>query len=123
MKSMIKERFIDYSDGAKFCFGLVCPECGKVWKSTPIRFSKAGENPKTESEKIIHKILYEREYKIALEKAAEEAMKYFNLCPYCKRVVCDDCFLICSDLDICRTCAEHLQIMGEPSSFAGWMVG
>ena len=44
MKSIIKKQFIDCSDTDSFCFSLECPECVKVWKSTPVRFSKAGEN-------------------------------------------------------------------------------
>ena len=121
MKNIIKKRCIDNSDSDSFSFSLVCLECGKVWKSTPIRFSKAGENSQTESKRIIFKILYEREREQALERAAEEAAEYFNLCPHCGKIVCDDCFLICEDLDVCRSCAEHLQESGEPSSFAGWV--
>ena len=73
MKSIIKKQFIDCSDTDSFCFSLECPECGKVWKSTPVRFSKAGENSFTEEKRIILKILYEREHAMALEKAAAEA--------------------------------------------------
>lgn len=123
MKNLIKKQIIDYSDKNNFCFGIICPECGKIRKSTPVRFSKAGEIPKTESKKIIFEILYKREHEQALEKAAAEAANYFNLCPNCKKFVCDDCFLICEDLDVCRSCAENLQEIGEPSSFAGWKVG
>ena len=94
MKSIIKKQFVDCSDSEGFCFSLTCPECGKIRKSSVIRFSKAGENPQTESKRIIFKILYEREHGQALEKAVDEATGYFNMCPYCKRVVCDDCFLI-----------------------------
>ena len=123
MKSIIKKQFIDCSDTDSFCFSLICSECGKVWKSTPIRFSKAGENSFTEERRIILKILYEREHAIALEKAAAEASTFFNLCPHCGKMVCDDCFLICEDLDICRSCAESLKETGEPISFAGWVAG
>ena len=121
MKDIIRKCFIDNSDGDGFSFSLVCSECGKVWKSTPVRFSKAGENPQTESKRIIFRILYEREHEQALERAAEEAIGYFNFCPNCEKIVCDDCFLICEDLDICRSCAEHLHEIGEPSSFVGWV--
>jgi rRNA maturation protein Nop10 len=58
MKSIIKKQFIDCSDTDSFCFSLICSECGKTWKSTPIRFSKAGENASTEERRIILKILY-----------------------------------------------------------------
>jgi hypothetical protein len=29
-------------------------------------------------------------------------------------VVCNQCFLICDDLDMCRHCAEALQEKGHP---------
>jgi formylmethanofuran dehydrogenase subunit E len=61
--------------------------------------------------------------KEAEEKAAEEAKNYFNICPHCGEMICDDCFLICEDIDICRSCAESLKETGEPISFAGWVAG
>ena len=33
-------------------------------------------------------------------------------CPICKRLVCDHCFLICDDLDMCVQCAEKLNEKG-----------
>jgi hypothetical protein len=123
MKHVIRTHLTDRSDQEKFCFSLVCKECGSEWRSTPIRFSKAGENASTEERRIILKMLYEREHAAALENAAEEAKNYFNICPHCGKMVCDDCFLICEDLDICRSCAESLKETGEPISFAGWVAG
>lgn len=123
MKSIIKNHFVDCSDENSFCFSIRCQECGKIWKSTPIRFSKAGEKPLNESKKIIFDILYEREHEQALKKAVAEASGHFNICPHCKKIICDDCFLICDDLDMCRSCAESLHEKGEPTSFIGWMTG
>ncbi len=45
MKQVIREHLIDCSDPEKFVFNLICPECGTVWQSTPVAFSKAGEAP------------------------------------------------------------------------------
>ena len=36
---------------------------------------------------------------------------YFD-CPICKRLVCDHCFLICDDLDMCVQCAAKLNEKG-----------
>ena len=47
VKKVIREHLIDCSDTEKFVFNLICPECGKVWQSTPVSFSKAGEEPQT----------------------------------------------------------------------------
>lgn len=37
-----------------------------------------------------------------------------NYCPVCKRLVCNQCFLICDDLDMCRQCAAALEQKGQP---------
>lgn len=120
MKQFIREHLIDCSDQEKFVFNLICPECGKVWQSTPAAFSKAGEDPRTESKQVVFYLLYEREKKRAFEKAVEEAGHFFNLCPLCERLVCNNCFLICKEIDVCRRCAEKLQETGEQVSFMDW---
>ena len=120
MKQLIREHLIDCSDQEKFVFNLICSECGKVWQSTPAGFSKAGEDPRTESKQVVFYLLYEREKKRAFDKAVEEAGHFFNLCPLCERLVCNNCFLICKEIDVCRRCAERLQETGEQVSFTGW---
>ena len=50
----------------------------------------------------------------ARERAIVEAAHGFNWCPLCGRLVCNRCFLICDDLDMCRTCAEDLHERGDP---------
>ena len=54
------------------------------------------------------------------EQAVEEAGHFFNLCPLCERLVCNNCFLICKEIDVCRRCAEWLQETGEQVSFMDW---
>ncbi|EOQ35558.1 hypothetical protein [Butyricicoccus pullicaecorum] len=120
MKQIISERLIDCSDQEKFVFNLICPECGKVWQSTPVAFSKAGEEPQTESKRVIFYLLYEREKQRAFTKAVEEAVQFFNLCPLCERLVCNECFLICQEIDMCLRCAERLQEAGEQVSTVNW---
>ena len=120
MKQLIREHLIDCSDQEKFVFNLICPECGKVWQSTPVGFSKAEEDPRTESKQVVFYLLYEREKKRAFDKAVEEAVHFFNLCPLCERLVCNNCFLICKEIDVCRRCAEWLQETGEQVSFMDW---
>ena len=91
---------------------LCCMECKTVWKSTPIRFSRAGKKPENENRKIIYDTLYEREKNLAFQKALNQAKEIFNICPICKRLVCDHCFLICDDLDMCVQCAAKLNEKG-----------
>jgi hypothetical protein len=116
MKCIVKELFQDCSTPEIFCFSLRCEECGEVWKNVPIKFSRAGVLPETEGKQIILETIYKREKEAALQKAMEQARKAFNFCPICERLVCDKCFLICSDLDMCRSCAERLEEHGEPVS-------
>lgn len=47
-------------------------------------------------------------------RAVKEAEKVFNLCPICNRIVCDYCFLICDDIDLCSSCASRLKETGSP---------
>ena len=113
MKHLIRSQLVDCSDREKFRFSLTCKECGTEWKSTPIRFSKAGEPPLTESKRIISEALYQREHMQAMEHAVTEAVHHFNSCPLCARLVCNYCFIICDDLDMCLACAERLHEVGE----------
>ena len=113
MKHLISTHLVDCSDRERFCFSLTCKECGREWKSTPIRFSKAGEEPPTEAKRIITEALYQREHARAKDHAFYEAVQHFNSCPICHGLVCNYCFIICDDLDMCRSCANALEEQGE----------
>ncbi len=114
MDHILQDILIDYSTDCVFQFALACADCGEVWKSEPIPFSKANEVPTSESKQIIYRTLYERGKASAREKALKEARQHFNYCPICKHIVCNNCFLICEDLDMCSNCAERLGEKGEP---------
>ena len=62
---------------------------------------------------MILRALYEREREAAREKAMAEVPAIYNRCPVCGRLVCDRCFLICEDLDMCVACAGRLQVRGD----------
>lgn len=113
MKRVVKEAMGDCSTVEEFRFLVRCQECGGIWHSTPIRFSKAGAEPESGGMRTIFRTLYEREREAAREKAAAEAAEIFNYCPVCGRLVCDRCFLICEDLDLCIACAKALQVRGD----------
>lgn len=113
MKRVVKEAMGDCSTVEEFRFLVRCQECGGIWHSSPIRFSKAGAEPEPEGMRTIFRTLYEREREAAREKAAAEAAEIFNYCPVCGRLVCDRCFLICEDLDLCIACAKALQVRGD----------
>lgn len=109
----------DCSTHDEFVFSLRCAECGSVWKSKPVRFSKAGVTPPTEGKRVIFDTLYKREKAAALAQAAKAAGEVFSQCPICQRLVCDRCFLICEELDMCVSCATHLKENGSPVMQAG----
>ena len=113
MSHITKELLQDCSTRDEFCFSLHCAECGEKWESTPIRFSKAGIKPETEGKRIVFDTLYQKEKIAARERAMNEASKMFSLCPICRRLVCDHCFMICEDLDMCQACAKSLEEEGE----------
>ena len=116
MKQILIGRMADASTKDEFCFSLRCEECTKVWRSAPVPLSKAGVSPSTEGKRIIYNTIYEKEKRRALEKAAREGEEVFNICPICRRLICNECFLICDDLDLCRACALRLGEAGEPVS-------
>lgn len=113
MKRVVKEAMGDCSTVEEFRFLVRCQECGGIWHSSPIRFSKAGAEPESEGMRTILRTLYEREREAAREMAAADAAEIFNYCPVCGRLVCDRCFLICEDLDLCIACAKALQVRGD----------
>ena len=113
MRHIIRTQLTDRSDRNRFCFALNCKECGREWRSAPIRFSKAGEVFPTEEKRIIAKALYLREHTQSEERSLTEAVQHFNVCPLCRGLVCNYCFIICDDLDMCRSCAEALHERGE----------
>ncbi len=63
---------------------------------------------------MIFQTLYQRELEDAWERAVTEALEHFSRCPICKRLVCDRCFLLSEDIDLCADCAVRSQENGEP---------
>ena len=114
MRRMIRDAMEDRSSPEAFRFSLNCAGCGVTWISRTSRFSKAGVTPESEGKRVIFQALYQREREDVFERAATEAMEYFSLCPICKRLVCDRCFLLGEDIDLCTDCAAFLQERGEP---------
>lgn len=114
MRRIIRACMEDISSEEVFQFSLRCAVCGSLWKSQPVRFSKAGMQPESEGKRVIFQTLYQREREDACKRATTEALEYFSLCPICKRLVCDHCFLMGEDIDLCMDCAAFLQERGEP---------
>lgn len=111
---LLREHLQDESTRQTFVFSLRCEECGAVLHSRPIPFSKAGAWPMTDGKRVIYDALYRREKEAAFSRAAAQLEPQINICPICGRLVCDHCFMICDDLDLCHTCAGRLKEKGEP---------
>ncbi len=114
MVHILPDQIIDNSSADQFRFSIICAECGEAVYSVPVRFSKAGVMPASDGKYIIYSTLYEREKASARQSAVKSIGEHFSLCPICSRLVCDHCFLVCDDLDMCCACAKRLQEDGEP---------
>ena len=114
MKQMIEAILEDLSTREVFLFRIACASCGAEYANRPTRFSKADVTPATQAKKTIYDAIYDQEHRAARLAALQMGTEYMNYCPICKRMVCNQCFLICDDLDMCRQCAEALQEKGNP---------
>ena len=114
MKKLVEAVLENLSSKDVFLFRVICGSCGSEYGNRPIRFSKAGISPTTQNKKIIYDALYEQEFKAARQVAIRNAAEHMNYCPICRRLVCNQCFLICDDLDMCKQCAANLEQQGRP---------
>ena len=115
---MLRDKLLDYlidcSTADDFCFSLRCEVCKTEWRSRTIRFSHAAGAEKNQQKRVIYDALYQREWRMARQSALEQAIDHFGICPVCHRLVCDCCFLICEEIEICQSCAKALRMTGEP---------
>ena len=114
MRKLVEAILDNLSTKEVFLFQVTCGSCGTGYGNKPIRFSKAEIPPTTHSKRIIYDALYEQELRDARRVAIRNAAEQMNYCPICKRLVCNQCFLICDDLDMCRQCAADLEQQGKP---------
>lgn len=114
MKKLVESILENLSTKDVFMFRVTCVSCGTDYANKPIRFSKSGIVPATPSKKIVYDAMYEQEFIIARQTSIRSASEHMNYCSICKRIVCNRCFLICDDLDMCRQCAERLGEQGRP---------
>lgn len=114
MRKLVEAVLQDLSSKEAFLFRVTCGSCGRKYGNRPIPFSKARTAPNTQNKQIIYDTLYEQEFRIARQIAIRKAAEHMNYCPICKRLICNQCFLICDDLDLCRQCAADLDQTGKP---------
>ena len=114
MKQLVEKILEDLSTRDVFLFRILCGACNTAYTSKPIRFSKAGVVPETPGKKVIFDAIYDQEFRAARQTAIRDEAENVNYCPICKRLVCNRCFLICDDLDMCKQCADTLKETGYP---------
>ena len=114
MKKLVEVMLENLSTREVFLFRIACGVCGTEYAGKPVKFSKAGITPQSQGKKIIYDACYEQEFRDARLSAVRDAAEHLNFCPICRRLVCNRCFLICDDLDMCKQCAAHLDETGSP---------
>lgn len=114
LKKLVEIALENHSTKEVFLFRVSCSNCGMKYENKPVRFSKAGVTPTSASKQIIYDALYEQEFRAAKQSATKSVAEHMNYCPICKRLVCNQCFLICDDLDMCNQCAAELNEQGHP---------
>ena len=114
LKKLVEAVLENLSTKEVFLFRVTCGSCDTEYGNRPIRFSKSEIPVTTPSKQIIYDALYEQEFREARRIAIRNAAEHLNYCPICKRLVCNQCFLICDDLDMCKQCAADLEQQGTP---------
>ena len=113
LKKLVEKGLENLSTKEVLLFRICCASCGQAYGNQPIRFSKAGVDPITERNRILYNALYEQELHTVRQVAIGSAAEQMNLCPICERLVCNRCFMICGELDMCKQCAAELQQQGQ----------
>ena len=114
MRKLVETAIENISTKEVFLFRISCAICSQSYGNKPTRFTKAGVAPPTPGKQIIYDALYEQELRDARNIAVRNAAEHMNYCPICKRLICNQCFLICDDLDMCKQCAAALEQKGQP---------
>jgi len=114
LKKLIELMLEDLSTRDVFLFRIACSVCAREFANKPVRFSKAGTVPQSPQKAALYDAIYDQERQCSRLSSIREAAEHLNYCPICKRLVCNRCFLICEDLDMCVQCASGLEQTGTP---------
>lgn len=107
MQDPVTKRYRDHSSREGFAFTFYCDLCGSAWRSVFCSFREREKRILTDQEFQLHKQVWQAEHDAAFARANQAALRHFNRCPSCARMICDMCFL---DLDIgCSRCVAAAQ--------------
>lgn len=112
MKEVIKTKIKSASSNGTIIYRVECDACNRLISSRPVTSSDSQKDLSKEQQ-IIHAAMFERDKERELTALVRKATEIFSLCPICHKLICDDCFLVCDDLDMCKDCASKLQAKGS----------
>ncbi len=104
MGAPLTKKSIDHSLPERYSFSFFCDRCGKAWQSALTPF-EAGGFAEVENRRVCE-MLWAEEHRVAFERANLEAQFHFNYCPRCGRWVCEDCFCLDDNQDLCADCRK-----------------
>ena len=113
MLKTITKNYRDRSTDSFFKFSFHCDRCGKEWTSEEYPFVHGFGEKLSENEKRAKEILWRSDHDAAFERANLEARLRFNVCKTCMEAVCDECFAMEEDEEICINCAEEKNVNDE----------
>ncbi len=116
LNDFVEYHLQDLSTPEKFQFGIKCECCGTMLATKPVHFVKADITPKNDSQRIIYETMYHRDSALEKAVAVKVLTGHLNYCPVCKRIVCNHCFKMTGDLDMCADCAITLGVSGNTVS-------
>jgi hypothetical protein len=110
MLKPITQKVTDESKEGEYCFTFYCDICGRAHQSPRYHSASADyADPGTRK----------AEYEDAYARANSEMVKKFNRCPVCQRVVCDECYDIMDDINMCKACHQQAEADAWPGSSNG----
>lgn len=112
MRDVIKAKIKSTSIDGQITNYIECELCGKKISCRSIS-SPESQKDLSKEQQIIRNAMFERDKERELSALVRKTTETFSLCPICHKLVCDDCFCVCDDLDMCQECADRLQAKGS----------
>jgi hypothetical protein len=94
MLKPITKKITDKSGNGLYSFTFYCDICDYPYYSAVYQSEPGQVTADTR----------ETEYIAAYERANRDAIKNYNRCPVCNKIVCDDCFRLEDETDMCLFC-------------------
>jgi rRNA maturation endonuclease Nob1 len=101
MQEKIRGKINDCSTDRAFVFAVQCEACGRVYKTMPVAFDPLLE-------------IKDEAREAAFKQALKDFSGTMNQCQECERIVCDKCFQVNVEQDLCADCSTRLNYKGKP---------